>query len=436
MRTYLACLSTFLAATTALADTVDFDTTGSTLSCNGVAGCVQNTATAVTLGGLTITYTAVSSTGVTVNTPLTTIGLGSIAASGNGGAGPGTSVSGLRLALNIHSTPPGLTGTMPGTLSGSIGTSSSSATVAFPPANSGVLLFCFPCFGIQLSGGGHDYLYQIQSSSWNLPANSQTSFAGYVMEDGFPRLHPNPNTTPQSASVNTAFPNGLSFVSMGSYTGTGDVSIPGITVTLTAPSSGASGLFSNNSTTTITTTNAIGQAAESFTANAAAGGPYAVVASVTTTGSDHFPDLVFALTNTPAVASDLSVTISDSKSFAQGGKANLYTIVAHNAGPSDVVGATVSDTMPPNLVDAIWECTPDTGATCTASGSGNISDSVNLPNGKSVTYALSVTVVANPEHPVQNTVTVTAPNGVSDANALNNSATDVDNVGIFFSGFE
>jgi uncharacterized repeat protein (TIGR01451 family) len=432
MRTYRGYLLTLLAATTALADTVDFDTTGSTLSCNGVTGCVQDTAAAVTIGGLTITYSAVSSTGVTVNN-LSTIGLGSIAASGTVGPGPGTGVSGLQLALNIHSTPPGLSGTMPATLSGNISTASSSATIAFPPANSSILPLCM-CFGIQLSGGGHDYLYQIQSSSWDLlaPSNSPTSFTGYVWEDVFTRLHPNANTTPQSAPINTAFPNALSLVALVDA-GTGDVPRAGVTVTFNAPSSGATGLFSNNSTTTITTTDMNGLAGPSFTANATAGGPYTVVASGTYSGL-HFPDIVFALTNTPVA--DLSATVNDGKTFLQGGKSALYTIVAHNAGPSDVVGATVTDLLPANLADGIWECTPDAGAACTVSGSGNINDSINLPSGKSVTYALSATVVAIPESAVQNTVTVTAPIGVPDSSALNNSATDVDNVGIFSSGFE
>ena len=430
MRPCLGYLSTLLAATTVQAATVDFDTTGSTLSCNGVADCVQNTATAVTIGGLSITYTAVSSTGVSVNN-FASIGLGSIAASGTGGTGPGTSISGLQLALNIHSTPPGLSGTMPATLSGSIANASSSATIAFPPANSKTLA---NYFGIQLSGGGHDYLYQIQSSSWNLlaPSNGSTSFTGYVWEDVFTRLHPNTNTTPQSAPINSAFPNALSLISIVDA-GSGDAPLAGVTVTFNAPSSGASGLFSNSSTIAITTTAADGSTASTFTANSTAGGPYAVVASGAKSGY-LFPDLVFALTNTPVA--DLSASINDGKTFLQGGKSALYTVVVHNAGPSDVVSAMVSDVLPANLIDAIWECTPDAGATCTVSGSGNINDSVNLPSGKSVTYALSATVVAIPEYAVENTVTVMAPISVPDSNAVNNSATDVDNVGIFSSGFE
>ena len=62
-----------------------------------------------------------------------------------------------------------------------------------------------------------------------------------------------------------------------------------------------------------------------------------------------------------------------------------YTITASNAGPSNATGATVADTFPASLT-ATWTCVGAGGGTCTASGSGNINDTVNLPAGGSVTY--------------------------------------------------
>jgi len=62
-----------------------------------------------------------------------------------------------------------------------------------------------------------------------------------------------------------------------------------------------------------------------------------------------------------------------------------YTITASNAGPNNDTGATVADTFPASLT-CTWTCVGAGGGTCTASGSGNINDTVNLPAGGSVTY--------------------------------------------------
>jgi hypothetical protein len=66
------------------------------------------------------------------------------------------------------------------------------------------------------------------------------------------------------------------------------------------------------------------------------------------------------------------------------------------------------------------------GGTCTASGSGDISDTVNLPVGATVTYTLSGTISAAATGNLSNTATVTAPGGMTDPNPANNSATDTD----------
>ncbi len=102
-----------------------------------------------------------------------------------------------------------------------------------------------------------------------------------------------------------------------------------------------------------------------------------------------------------------------------------YTIVASNAGPSDAPGSTVSDTFPASLT-CTWTCVGAGGGTCTAAGSGNINDTVNLPAGGSVTYTASCTISPSATSPLVNTATVTAPAGVTDPNPANNSATDTD----------
>jgi uncharacterized repeat protein (TIGR01451 family) len=64
------------------------------------------------------------------------------------------------------------------------------------------------------------------------------------------------------------------------------------------------------------------------------------------------------------------------------------------------------------------------GGTCTAAGSGNINDSVNLPAGGSVTYTASCTIAAAATGTLSNTATIAS--GVTDPNPANNAATDTD----------
>src|SRR6187401_1492499 len=100
-------------------------------------------------------------------------------------------------------------------------------------------------------------------------------------------------------------------------------------------------------------------------------------------------------------------------------------ITASNPGPSNAPGSTVADTFPASLTCS-WTCVGAGGGTCTASGSGNINNSVNLPSGGSVTYTASCTIAAGATGSLSNTATVTVPVGVIDPASGNNSATDSD----------
>ena len=81
-----------------------------------------------------------------------------------------------------------------------------------------------------------------------------------------------------------------------------------------------------------------------------------------------------------AAGADLSITKTDGVSSVVAGGSVIYTITASNAGPNNAVGATVADTFPASLT-ATWTCVGAGGGTCTAAGSGNINDTVNLPAG-------------------------------------------------------
>ena len=83
----------------------------------------------------------------------------------------------------------------------------------------------------------------------------------------------------------------------------------------------------------------------------------------------------------------------------------------------------MADTFPA-ILTCTWTCVGAGGGTCTAAGSGNINDTVNLPAGGSVTYTATCTIAASATGTLVNTATVAS--AVTDPNPANNSATDTD----------
>jgi hypothetical protein len=100
----------------------------------------------------------------------------------------------------------------------------------------------------------------------------------------------------QTVAVNTAFPTSLSVIVRDAASNP----IVGATVTFTAPSTGASGVFSNSTNTITVPTNASGIASAPFTANTTAGANYSVTATV---GQLSTP---FSLTNTAGAAASIN----------------------------------------------------------------------------------------------------------------------------------
>ena len=128
-------------------------------------------------------------------------------------------------------------------------------------------------------------------------------------------------------------------------------------------------------------------------------------------------------------ASDLAITKTDGVTSVAAGGSLTYTITASNAGPDNATGAIVTDTLPASLTGATWTCVGAGGGTCTAAGSGNINDTVNLPAGASVAYTLSGTVApdATPGD-ATSTAALTPPAGFSDPSPTNNSASAITSI--------
>jgi len=151
-------------------------------------------------------------------------------------------------------------------------------------------------------------------------------------------------------------------------------------------------------------------------------------------GNDTSPEQTFTVT--VGDGTDLSVAIEDDTAFVAGGDAIAYRITVRNAGPENASGARVRAMLSANLVDAVWTCEADAGASCAGGGSGEIDDLADIPTGAAVVYTLTATTLAIPEFAAEIDATVAAPSGLTDFNPGNDSASDIDAVGIFADGFD
>ena len=104
-----------------------------------------------------------------------------------------------------------------------------------------------------------------------------------------------------------------------------------------------------------------------------------------------------------------------------------YTIVVTNSGPSDVSGAAVNDMFPNRFTGVTYTASQTGGASgFTASGSGDINDTVTVPTGSKITYKAKGRISSSAAGSISNTATVSVPSGVTDLTLANNSATDTD----------
>ena len=156
------------------------------------------------------------------------------------------------------------------------------------------------------------------------------------------------------------------------------------------------------------------------TATAASTGPDAVADNnaANDTGSQD-------TTVTPSA--DISITKDDGVTSVNGGGTVTYSIVASNNGPSADPAVAVADTFPPELMNCTYTSVAAGGASGnTASGTGNLAETLSLPSGGEVTYTATCTVAVAATGTLSNTATATA--SVADPDNSNNSATDGDTV--------
>lgn len=119
----------------------------------------------------------------------------------------------------------------------------------------------------------------------------------------------------------------------------------------------------------------------------------------------------------------LTFSKSDGLTSASPGQNITYTLIATNAGPSALIGATINDTLPEALTNAVWSCSASAGSSCSAVGvqSGNVNTAVDLLPGGSATITINAQIKATASGTLINTAYLNSP--VNPA-ANNKTATD------------
>ncbi len=126
---------------------------------------------------------------------------------------------------------------------------------------------------------------------------------------------------------------------------------------------------------------------------------------------------------------DLTITINDGVLTYTPGGTTTYTVVVNNGGPANINGAIVTVTRPGQISSWTVTCVPVSPAVCThgpISPGGNITDQVDIPAGKKVTYTIVAHISGGATGSIVTTASVTSPGSTLDPNLANNSASDTD----------
>jgi hypothetical protein len=291
-----------------------------------------------------------------------------------------------------------VTFTAPG--SGASGTfSNNTATITVVTDASGIASATF-------TANGTAGAYTVTAAASGVPnvGFSLTNLAGTPTS-----MAANPGTTPQTASVNKPFANALAVTVKDGGTNP----VPGVNVTFTAPGSGASGTFSNNTATITVVTNASGVASATFTANGNAGGPYNVTAAAA-----GLTTVNFSLTNRPVLPPTFSMAFGTSRLYYYTGSDNTtlsFALTNPSANGISLTNLSFTDTLPAGLLVNTPNGLTGTcgGGTITAlAGSSSISlTGATLAAGDACTFSVQVRGVGLGTQ-VNTTSNVTADGGI------------------------
>ncbi len=134
-------------------------------------------------------------------------------------------------------------------------------------------------------------------------------------------------------------------------------------------------------------------------------------------------------------STDLRVRIGNGVRNIGAGEAVSYLIVVDNIGTQAAVGR-LQVPISADLSSASYTCTSATLANCAASGTGNIDLELSLAPGGVVIYRLNVTAPLTAERVITQTASITVKTPTTDTNATNNTAADIDPMGLLADGYE
>ncbi len=152
-----------------------------------------------------------------------------------------------------------------------------------------------------------------------------------------------------------------------------------------------------------------------------------------TASVDSIDAVVFTATAT--AHADIAVTLSSTAEAVRDGVHHSHVVIVTNAGPSAAQGVSVSLPIPDQheAATATWFCHAVAGATCAASGTGAIDETVDLPVGASVVFLTSSVVDSGDEDIVVATAFVSHDDDLQPAN---DTASESTPVVLFRSSFE
>ncbi len=135
---------------------------------------------------------------------------------------------------------------------------------------------------------------------------------------------------------------------------------------------------------------------------------------------------------------DISVDIDNDLTTVRAGAQTTYNIPVLNMGTSNADAITLEVVLPDQYSDPTWTCTTISGGAVCPITSGNepINVTFDLPAGGGLLYQLTVDVQESPEELVSILASLTLDYSFIDEFPANNSAIDIDFIGIFGTGFE
>lgn len=356
---------------------------------NGVPITLSSSNTAVATVPSTVTFAANSGTNPTIQIPVTSVSPGNatIHASGTNITDVDATVTVVApLSIGTTSLPNGSAGSSYNTTiqaTGGITPYTFAATGL--PANLTINSTTGQITGTPQAQGNNTVNVTVTDSNSPTQATVQRSFSLFIAQAA-PASITATSGTPQTALTGAAFTLPL----VATVKDANGNPLSGVSVTFTAPSSGASGTFSGNSLTNVVSTNASGQATSStFTANSISGGAYTVTATVSGVGTAA----AFSLTNSARPPSSITPTSGTPQTakvhtaFA----ALVATVKDSNGNP--VNGATVTFTA------------PTSGASGTFANGSNIATAATNSSGVATSPAFTANATAGGPYTVTAIVT-------------------------------